>query len=73
MDTGVFLGASGQTFGRPIHGQMEIVGVSMPDISTRWTDRFQLKCEFFYYVTFETISDGRPLKASLSTHQTLTQ
>merc|ERR1712154_516781 len=36
VDTGVFLGASGQTFGRPIHGQMEIVGVSMPDISTRW-------------------------------------
>merc|ERR1712241_808189 len=36
VDTGVFLGASGQTFGRPIHGQMEIVGVSMPDISTKW-------------------------------------
>ena len=36
VDTGVFLGASGHTFGRPIHGQMEIVGLSMPDISTKW-------------------------------------
>ena len=34
-DTGVFLGASGHTFGRPIHGQMEIVGLSMPDVSTK--------------------------------------
>ena len=36
VDTGVFLGASGHTFGRPIHGQMEIVGLSMPDASTSW-------------------------------------
>jgi len=35
-DTGVFLGASGHTFGRPIHGQMEIVGLSMPDVSAKW-------------------------------------
>merc|ERR1711936_1208433 len=35
-DTGVFLGASGHTFGRPINGQMEIVGLSMPDVSTKW-------------------------------------
>ena len=35
VDTGVFLGASGHTFGRPINGQMEIVGLSMPDISTK--------------------------------------
>ena len=35
-DTGVFLGASGHTFGRPIHGQMEIVGLSMPDVSTKY-------------------------------------
>jgi dolichyl-phosphate-mannose--protein O-mannosyl transferase len=34
-DTGVFLGASGHTFGRPIHGQMEIVGQSMPDAGTK--------------------------------------
>ena len=34
-DTGVFLGASGHTFGRPIHGQMEIVGLSMPDVSAK--------------------------------------
>ena len=35
VDTGVFLGASGHTFGRPIHGQMEVVGLSMPDVSTK--------------------------------------
>jgi dolichyl-phosphate-mannose--protein O-mannosyl transferase len=36
VDTGVFLGASGHSFGRPIHGQMEIVGLSMPDTSAKW-------------------------------------
>lgn len=36
VDTGVFLGVSGRTFGRPIHGQMEVVGLSMPDASTKW-------------------------------------
>jgi len=36
VDTGVFLGASGHTFGRPISGQMEIVGVTVPDVSTKW-------------------------------------
>ncbi len=35
-DTGVFLGASGHTFGRPIHGQMEVIGMSMPDVSAKW-------------------------------------
>ena len=35
VDTGVFLGVSGRTFGRPIHGQMEVVGLSMPDSSTK--------------------------------------
>jgi len=36
VDTGVFLGASGHTYGRPINGQMEIVGLSMPDSTTKW-------------------------------------
>lgn len=36
VDTGVFLSASGHTFGRPIHGQMEIVGLSMPDSTSKW-------------------------------------
>jgi len=36
QDTGVYLSASGHTFGRPINGQMEIVGTSMPDSSTKW-------------------------------------
>ena len=35
VDTGVFLGSSGHTFGRPISGQMEIVGLNMPDVSTK--------------------------------------
>ena len=36
VDTGVFLGVSGRKFGRPIHGQMEVIGLSMPDSSTKW-------------------------------------
>lgn len=36
VDTGVYLGASGHTFGRPIHGQMEIVGLTMPDTTAKW-------------------------------------
>ena len=36
VDTGVYLGSSGQTFGRPISGQMEIIGTSRPDGSTKW-------------------------------------
>ncbi len=35
-DTGAFLAASGHTFGRPIHGQMEIVGVDVPDSRSKW-------------------------------------
>ena len=35
VDTGVFLGVSGRTFGRPINGQMEVIGVSMPDSTTK--------------------------------------
>lgn len=36
VDTGVYLGASGYTFGRPIHGQMEIIGLTMPDATAKW-------------------------------------
>ena len=36
VDTGALLGASGHTFGRPINGQMEIVGSSRADGSTQW-------------------------------------
>jgi predicted transcriptional regulator len=32
---GVYLSASGHTFGRPIHGQMEIVGLTMPDSTSK--------------------------------------
>jgi len=35
-DTGSYLSASGHTFGRPINGQMEIVGTMSPDGSTNW-------------------------------------
>ena len=35
-DTSVFLAASGNTFGRPITGQMEIAGIDSPDSSTYW-------------------------------------
>jgi dolichyl-phosphate-mannose--protein O-mannosyl transferase len=35
-DTGAFLSTSGQTFGRPISGQYEIVGRFSPDSYTDW-------------------------------------
>lgn len=37
VDTGVFLGLSGRSFGRPISGQMEVVGFHNPQHGTRWT------------------------------------
>jgi len=36
LDTDVYLSASGNTFGRPINGQMEIVGSSSLDSTTYW-------------------------------------
>lgn len=36
IDTNMYLSASGHTFGRPIHGQMEICAVSQPDTTTYW-------------------------------------
>lgn len=35
-DTDNFLAVSGQSYGRPIHGQMEIVGTTYSDSSTYW-------------------------------------
>ncbi|TMW48218.1 hypothetical protein DOY81_006689 [Sarcophaga bullata] len=37
VDTGAYLSMSGRSFGRPISGQMEVVGVSNPSHGTRWT------------------------------------
>jgi len=37
VDTGAYLSASGNTFGRPIQGQMEIVGLSHSDSSSYWS------------------------------------
>eukprot|EP00088_Acartia_fossae_P063261 TRINITY_DN76_c0_g3_i1.p1 TRINITY_DN76_c0_g3~~TRINITY_DN76_c0_g3_i1.p1 ORF type:complete len:215 (+),score=40.71 TRINITY_DN76_c0_g3_i1:39-683(+) len=39
QDTGAFLATSGHTFGRPINGQMEIVGRFGPDSYTDWRVR----------------------------------
>lgn len=36
VDTDAYLGASGNTYGRPIHGQMEIVGLSRSDSTCYW-------------------------------------
>jgi hypothetical protein len=36
VDTEAFLSASGNTYGRPIHGQMEIIGISSSDSSCYW-------------------------------------
>ncbi|KAL7727221.1 hypothetical protein ACLKA6_004482 [Drosophila palustris] len=37
VDTGMYLGMSGRSYGRPISGQMEIVGLHSPQHGTRWT------------------------------------
>jgi len=37
VDTDAYLSASGNTYGRPISGQMEIVGLSNSDSSSHWT------------------------------------
>ncbi|XP_013105686.1 stromal cell-derived factor 2 [Stomoxys calcitrans] len=37
VDTGAYLSISGRTFGRPISGQMEVVGMNNPQHGTRWT------------------------------------
>ncbi|XP_030374505.1 stromal cell-derived factor 2 isoform X2 [Scaptodrosophila lebanonensis] len=37
VDTGAYLGMSGRSYGRPISGQMEIVGLHNPQHGTRWT------------------------------------
>ncbi|ODM96880.1 Stromal cell-derived factor 2 [Orchesella cincta] len=36
VDTEAYLSASGNTYGRPIHGQMEIIGISHSDSSCYW-------------------------------------
>ncbi|KAK2713362.1 stromal cell-derived factor 2-like [Artemia franciscana] len=36
VDTGMFLASSGHTYGRPINGQMEIVGIRRKDSSASW-------------------------------------
>ena len=36
VDTDAYLAASGNTYGRPIHGQMEIVGVAHSDSASYW-------------------------------------
>jgi len=36
VDTEVWLSLSGHTYGRPIHGQMEVCGVSYPDSASYW-------------------------------------
>ena len=35
-DTGAFLASSGQSYGRPISGQLEIIGLSRNDFSAKW-------------------------------------
>lgn len=36
IDTNNYLSVSGRTFGRPINGQMEIIGVSNPQHACDW-------------------------------------
>nr|CAG4641224.1 EOG090X0E0P [Eulimnadia texana] len=36
VDTKVYLSCSGHTYGRPINGQMEIVGIKRNDQTTKW-------------------------------------
>ncbi|KAG8225199.1 hypothetical protein J437_LFUL009491 [Ladona fulva] len=36
VDTNMYLSVSGRTYGRPINGQVEVVGVSSPTSNSRW-------------------------------------
>ncbi|XP_037080260.1 stromal cell-derived factor 2-like [Pollicipes pollicipes] len=36
VDTGAYLAMSGHSFGRPISGQMEVVGITSPDTTAKW-------------------------------------
>nr|CAG4652188.1 EOG090X0E0P [Triops cancriformis] len=36
IDTGMYLACSGHSYGRPINGQLEIVGISRSDTTTKW-------------------------------------
>jgi hypothetical protein len=36
VDTEAYLAVSGRTFGRPINGQMEVVGVTYPSTGSNW-------------------------------------
>ncbi|XP_040158737.1 stromal cell-derived factor 2 [Anopheles arabiensis] len=36
IDTNMYLGVSGRTFGRPINGQMEVIGLPNPYSGTEW-------------------------------------
>ncbi|XP_037785078.1 stromal cell-derived factor 2-like [Penaeus monodon] len=36
IDTDVYLGVTGQQYGRPIHGQNEVVGLSRPGVQAKW-------------------------------------
>lgn len=36
IDTGAFLAVSGRTFGRPINGQMEVIGASGASHASNW-------------------------------------
>ena len=63
VDTGVYLGSSGQTFGRPISGQMEIIGTTRPDGTTKWrTQEVWWFEDFPWWPSF--------FRESTSTHQT---
>ncbi|XP_071550076.1 stromal cell-derived factor 2-like [Panulirus ornatus] len=36
VDTDVYLGVTGQQYGRPIHGQNEVVGLARPGVQAKW-------------------------------------
>lgn len=36
VDTDMYLSVSGRTYGRPIHGQMEVCAVNSPDSASKW-------------------------------------
>merc|ERR1719347_415445 len=53
IDTDVYLGVTGNTYGRPIHGQNEVVGLSRPGVQAKWMTMEGI------FITPSDISDQR--------------
>lgn len=58
-DTGAYLSVSGRTFGRPINGQMEVIGSNDPYHATEW------KAAEGLFVHPRDLADTKPVHTEL--------